>query len=86
MAEIRQAVTAMFGPLTDEERQTIRELREFDSDYGFVGTTPDPSAAVQEAVTFVLDDDEDDALSWLESRLRGWRLPLIAFQTTPAPG
>ena len=86
MSEIRQAVTAMFGPLTDGERQTIRELREFDNDYGFVGTTPDSSAAVQEAVMFVLDDNEDDALSWLESRLRGWHLPFIAFQTATAPG
>jgi hypothetical protein len=86
MSEVRQAVTAMFGPLTDEERHIIRDLREFDSDHGFVGTTPDPSAAVREAVMFVLDDDEDDALSWLESRLRGWHLPFIAFQTTPAPG
>ena len=86
MAEPRRAVTALFGPLTDEERQTIRELPEFDRDYGFVGTTPDASEAVQEAVMFVLDDSEDDALSWLESLLRGWHLPFIAFQATPAPG
>ena len=85
MSEARQAVTAMFGPLTDDDRQTIRELREFDSDHGFVGTTPDSSAAVPEAVMFVLDD-ENDALSWLESRLRGWHLPFIAFQAPPAPG
>ena len=86
MLAARHAVTAMFGPLTDEERQTIRELHEFDTDDGYVGTTPNEGGAVHETVTFVLDDSEDDALSWLESRLRGWRLPFIAFQTTPAPG
>ena len=86
MPEPRQAVTAMFGPLTDDERQTIREMHEFDRDYGFVGATPTEGAAVQQTVTFVLDDGEDDALAWLETRLRGWHLPFIAFQATPAPG
>jgi len=86
MSESRQAVTALFGPLTDDERARIREMREFDDECGFVGIAPTEGATVEEAATFVLDASEDDALAWLEARLRGWRLPFIAFQETPAPG
>ena len=86
MTEPHHAVTALFGPLTDEERQTIRDLPEFDRNYGFVGTTPDDNEAIQEAVMFVLDENEEDAMSWLEALLRGWHLPFIAFQAAPAPG